>query len=309
MSSGGVRLGLGLPVSGAWATPANMRRVATRADELGYDSLWAFQRLLHPVDADWGSVYHGVVDPITALAYVAGMTSRIRLGLAVVNMPFYSPIVLSKSLTTLDIVSEGRLDVGLGLGWAPQEFEAVGAPSGNRGARAEEFVACLKAIWTQPNVEFHGSYYDVPLSRVDPKPVQAPYPPLLMGGGAEVALRRIGRIGDGWISSSRTDLTTIGSSIDVVRSAAVEAGRDAGALRFVVRGVVRVGEDHDEAEDRIPLQGTADQIRADIAALGGQGVTEVFLDLNWDPKSVSDDVDAAAALENAEMVMSALAPR
>ncbi len=80
-----------------------------------------------------------------------------------------------------------------------------------RGARAAEFVECLKALWTQPEVEYHGQFFDVPLSRVEPKPVQQPHPPILMGGTAEVALRRIGRIADGWISSSRTDLTTIGA--------------------------------------------------------------------------------------------------
>lgn len=299
-------LGLGLPVSGAWATPANLRHVAVRAEELGYASLWSFQRLLHPVDEDWGAVYHGVLDPVSTLAYAAGCTSRIRLGTAVVNLPFYSPIVLSKALTTVDIVSNGRLDVGLGLGWAAQEFEAVGIPIARRGARAEEFVSCLTAIWTQSEVEFHGEFYDVPLSRVEPKPVQRPHPPLLMGGTADVALRRIGRIADGWISSSRTDLATIGASIDLVRSAAVEAGRDATALRFITRGVVRLGSA--APEDRTPLHGSADQIRSDLAELGTAGVTEVFLDLNWDPDTVADDVDAAAALDNAERVMTALAP-
>jgi len=301
-----MRLGVGLPVSGPWATPQNMRRVAIRAEELGYASLWSFQRLLHPVDEDWGPMYQGVVDPVTALAYVAGMTSRIRLGLAVVNLPFYSPIVLSKALTTVDIMSNGRLDVGLGLGWAPQEFEAVGVSAARRGARGEEFVACLKEIWTEPEVEFHGEFYDVPLCRVEPKPVQRPHPPLLMGGMADVALRRIGRIADGWISSSRADLTTIGSSIDVVRSAAVEAGRDPEALRFVVRGVVQL-TDHVH-EQRTPLQGTADQIRDDLGHLADQGVTEVFLDLNWDPQTVSADVDPATALGNAERVLTAFAP-
>ena len=301
-------LGVGLPVSGAWATPQNMRHVAVRAEELGFESLWSFQRLLHPVDVDWGAVYRGVVDPVTALAYVAGFTSRIRLGLAVVNLPFYSPIVLSKALTTVDIVSAGRLDVGLGLGWAQQEFDAVGVPIEKRGARAEEFVACLKAIWTQRDVEFRGSFYNVPLSRVEPKPVQQPHPPLLMGGTADVALRRIGRIADGWISSSRTDLTTIGASIKLVQSAAAEAGRDPQALRFVVRGVVRLDSAASSSSDRTPLQGTVDEIRADLAALGDQGVTEVFLDLNWDPETVSDGVDAAAALDNAERVLTALAP-
>ncbi|MCZ3385615.1 MAG: TIGR03619 family F420-dependent LLM class oxidoreductase [Actinomycetia bacterium] len=300
-------LGLGLPVSGAWATPQSLRHVAVRAEELGYASLWSFQRLLHPVDENWGAVYHGVLDPVSALAYVAGCTSRIRLGTAVVNLPFYSPIVLSKALTTVDIVSSGRLDVGLGLGWAAQEFEAVGVPMARRGARAGEFVSCLKSIWTQSEVEFHGEFYDVPLSRVEPKPIQQPHPPLLMGGAADVALRRIGRIADGWISSSRTDLTTIAQSIDLVRSAAVEAGRDPADLRFVTRGVVRL--DSRAPVDRTPLHGSAEQIRADLAALGAAGVTEVFLDLNWDPETVADDIDAAAALDNAERVMTALAPR
>jgi probable F420-dependent oxidoreductase len=299
-------LGLGLPVSGAWANPENMQHVAVRAEELGYASLWSFQRLLHPVDEDWGAVYHGVVDPVTALAYVAGCTSRIRLGTAVVNLPFYSPIVLSKALTTVDIVSKGRLDVGLGLGWAAAEFEAVGTSMEKRGARAAEFVECLKAIWTQSEVEYHGQFYDVPLSRVEPKPVQQPHPPILMGGTAEVALRRIGRIADGWISSSRTDLTTIGQSVDLIRSAAAEAGRDPGALRFITRGVVRLGSA--AATDRAPLQGSADQIRSDLEALAAAGVTEVFLDLNWDPETVADDISATAALENAERVMTELAP-
>jgi probable F420-dependent oxidoreductase len=301
-----VRLGFGLPVSGPWATPENLRKVAQRAEELGYDSVWSFQRLLHPVDEDWGPAYHAVLDPVAALAYVAGCTSRIRLGLAVVNLPFYAPIVLSKALTTVDIVSAGRLDVGLGLGWAAQEFQAVGVPSAKRGDRGEEFVACLKATWTEEEVEFHGSFYEVPRSRVDPKPVQRPHPPLLMGGGADVALRRIGRIADGWISSSRTDLTTIGRSIELVRSTAAEAGRDPDALRFVVRGVVGLTES--PLAERQPLHGSAAQVADDLARLAEQGVTEVFVDLNWDPRTVADDVAADAAMERAEWVLTELAP-
>jgi probable F420-dependent oxidoreductase len=284
-----------------------MSYVATRAEELGYDSLWTFQRLLHPLDEEWGRAYHAVLDPITALAYVAAVTSRIRLGLAIVNVPYYSPIVLSKALTTLDIVSHGRLDVGLGLGWTPQEFAAVGVSLARRGARGEEFVHALEAIWTQPEVEFHGEFYDVPRSRVQPKPVQRPHPPLLLGGTAEAALRRAGRISDGWISSSRTDLSAIGTSIGVVRSAALEAGRDADALRFVVRGVVHLTPD--PQVDRKALSGSAAQIREDLVKLAGVGVTEVFLDLNYDPRTVSDDVDEQAGLANAELTMTELAPQ
>ena len=303
-----MRLGLGLPVSGTWATPETMRHVATRADELGFDSLWVFQRLLHPVDGDWGAAYHSVQDPLTSLAYAAAVTSRIRLGVAVVMAPYYAPIVLAKALTTIDILSGGRLDVGIGLGWSAEEFAAVGVPMDRRGARAEDFVACLKAVWGPDPVEHHGEFYAVPRSRVDPKPVQTPHPPLLMGGGAEPALRRIGRIADGWISSSRTDLTSIGTSIEVVRSAAVEAGRDPAALRFVVRGVVRLTAAPTEGDERIPLQGDADQIRADLGRLAEQGVTEVFLDLNWDEGTVGA-ADPGAAFANAERVLTGLAPR
>ena len=303
-----MRLGLGLPVSGTWATPDTMRHVAVRADELGFDSLWAFQRLLHPVDDDWGSAYHSVQDPLASLAFTAAVTSRIRLGVAVLMAPYYAPIVLAKALTTIDVLSAGRLDVGIGLGWSAQEFEAVGVGMERRGARAEDFVACLKAVWGPDPVEHHGEFYAVPRSRVDPKPVQSPHPPLLMGGGADAALRRIGRIADGWISSSRTDLTTIGTSVDVVKTAAVEAGRDPEAMRFVVRGVVRLTDEPTAGEARIPLQGTADQIRADLHALTLHGVTEVFLDLNWDD-SVVGAADPEAALANAERVLTELAPR
>jgi probable F420-dependent oxidoreductase len=283
-----------------------MRRIAVRSEELGYHSLWSFQRLLHPVDQDWGPAYHAVHDPITALAYVAGCTSRIRLGIAVLNLPYYTPIMLAKPLTTLDIVSAGRLDVGLGLGWSDQEFQAVGTTSAARGARAEEFVACLDTIWTQREVEYHGTHYTVPLSRVDPKPVQRPRPPVLMGASADVALRRIGRIADGWISSSRTDLAAIGGSIDLVKAAATEAGRDPASLRFVVRGVVELTDD--PPADRKPLQGTANQIRGDLEQLAAQGVTEVFFDLNWDAATVDEAVDPVVAADAADAVITALAP-
>jgi len=300
-----VQLGVGLPISGAWATPDNIRRVAARAEELGYASLWTYQRLLHPTGKEWGPEYHAVHDPIAALSFVAGLTSRIRLGLAVVNLPFYSPVVLAKALTTLDIVSAGRLDVGLGLGWSPLEFEAAGVSFVGRGARAEEFLRCLRTVWTEPEVEYSGDFYSVARCRIEPKPAQSPHPPLLLGGTAEPALQRAGRLANGWISSSRTDLTAIGSQIAVVKAAAREAGRDADALRFVVRGVVRLEAG---AADRRPLQGTAGHIRSDLRDLEGHGVTEVFFDLNYDPRVVSDDTDPAWTADYTERLLSELAP-
>ncbi len=301
-----MRIGVGLPVSGAWATPGTMHAVATLAEDLGYDSLWAFQRLLHPVDGEWGQAYHAVLDPLVSLAYVAASTTRVRLGVAVLNLPYYPPVLLAKSLVSLDRLCQGRLDVGLGIGWAPEEFAAVGASMAGRGARAEEFVAVLRTVFGPDPVRFDGELYQVPPSRIEPKPVQDPLP-LLLGGGVEAALQRAGRIADGWISSSKTNLTRIGRSIEIVRAAAVAAGRDPDRLRFVSRGVVHL-TDAPAGEDRRPLQGDVEQVRADLAALAAVGVTEVFLDLNWDPRTVADDVDEATGAAHAERTLRSLAP-
>ncbi|HZD72269.1 MAG TPA: TIGR03619 family F420-dependent LLM class oxidoreductase [Actinomycetes bacterium] len=304
-----MRIGFGVPISGAWATPGNQVRLVRRAEELGYHSVWTFQRLLVPEPPDERAAapaYRSVLDAIIPLAFLAGQSDRIRLGLSVVNVPFFAPAVLAKQLTTLDILSGGRLDVALGIGWSRQEYAAAGAPYRRRGARAEEFVAALRALWTEEVVEFHGEFYEIPRSRVEPKPVQRPHPPLLLGGGADAALRRAGRIADGWTSSSGADLKTIGGSIEVVRQAAREAGRDPGALRFVCRGPLRVRPADDPA--RRPLTGSFDEIRRDLDDLREQGVTEVFLDMNYDPEIVAPGADPAEALRRAETALGALAP-
>jgi probable F420-dependent oxidoreductase len=303
-----VRLGFGLPVSGSWATRANIVRVAQQAEALGFDSLWTFQRLLHPAEGDWGPMYRAVQDPIVTLAHVAALTERVRLGLAVVNAPFYSPVLLAKQLATLDELSAGRLDAGLGLGWAREEFAAVGVPYEHRGARVAEFIQCLKAIWTSPVVSFDGRYYHVPPSLVDPKPVQQPHPPLLLGGTAERALERVGRIADGWISSSRHDLNRLAGDISLMRESATQAGRFADQLRFIVRGVARLLDSPgDDEAGRRPLQGTAKQIRSDFERLAEAGVTEVFLDLNFDPAIGSPTANPTESMARAERMLQTFA--
>lgn len=298
-------IGFGLPVSGSWATPANMLRVARRAEELGYASLWSFQRVLYPAEGELGPQYRSVHDPIVPLAYVAATTSRVRLGTAIVNAPFLAPAVLAKQLTSLDIVSGGRLDSGLGSGWARDEFTAAGVAMERRGARMDEYLRALVALWTEDPVELAGEFYTVPPSLVSPSPVQRPHPPLLLGGTAAAALRRAGRLAQGWISSSRQDLTAISSSVEQVRAGAEEAGRDPAAVRVVVRGLVDLVEQ--APADRAPLQGTREQVLADLAALAGKGVTEVFLDLNFSPRVGSPAVDAAEAMTYAERVLEAFA--
>jgi probable F420-dependent oxidoreductase len=302
-------LGFGLPVSGVWATPENVQRLASRAEELGYGSLWTYQRLLAPAETDWGPQYRSVLDPVVALAYAAACTSSARLGTAVVNAPFLPAAMLARQLVSLDVLSRGRLDVGLGLGWAPEEFAALGVPYDRRGARLEDRVGALRALWADDPVEFHGEFTDVPASRFLPKPVQRPAPPILLGATAQAALRRAGRIGDGWISSSRFDLHKVDSAVTTVRAAASDAGRDVDALRFVVRGVVRLGEEaRGENGDRRPLTGSADAVREDLGRLKERGVTETFLDLNFVPRVGSPDADPADALHHAYEVLETFAP-
>ena len=316
------QLGFGLPVSGSWATPDVLLRVARRAEELGYGSLWTFQRVLYPLDGSSDPALHAVnptnrpmddpsyravLDPVAPLAFVAACTDRIRLGTATICAPFTPPALLAKSMASLDVLSRGRLTVGLGIGWMPQEFEAAGVSPERRGARMDEYLRCLTALWTEDPVAFEGEFYRVPRSRMHPSPVQRPHPPVLLGGAAEPALRRAGRLAQGWISSSRQDLTRIAGSIDVIRRAAGEAGRDEGALRFVVRGLVDLTE-RDPGAGRRPLHGTREQILEDLAALRAQGVTEVFFDLNFSPRVGSPDADAGEAVEIAERVLAAFAP-
>lgn len=298
-----MRIGFGLPVSGAWASPGNVARFAVRAEELGYHSLWTFQRLLVGAEQQLDPVYRSVLDPLVSLAFVAARTARIRLGVAVVNLPFVSPVYLAKQAATLDVLSAGRLDLGLGTGWSPVEFAATGAPEERRGARAEEYLTVLHALWSGGISEFQGEFYAVPPSRMAPAPAQRPGPPVLLGGSAPAALRRAGRLAAGWISRSGTDLSRIGDDIAVVRAAAEEAGRDPAAVRVVCRGVLRPGT-------RGPLlSGSVEQVRADAERLAEAGVTELFYDLNWDPLVGSPDADPAAATGRAEELVEALAPR
>ena len=300
-------LGFGLPVSGSWATPDTMRRTARRAEELGYASLWTFQRVLYPADDELDPSHRAVHDPVVTLAHVAGHTDRIGLGTATVCAPFTAPALLAKTLTSLDVLSGGRLTVGLGIGWLPQEYAAAGVPFQRRGARMEEYLRCLQALWTQDPVEFAGEFYTVPRSHVGPPPVQRPHPPVLLGGAAALALRRAGRLAQGWIGSSRHDLTRIGTCVETVRDGAREAGRDPEAVRIVVRGLVDLVDD-DPGGQRRPLQGTREQVLDDLGALRVQGVSEVFFDLNLSPRIGSPDVDAGEALAYAERVLDAFAP-
>jgi probable F420-dependent oxidoreductase len=294
-------IGCGAPVAGAWATPGYLAEFAERAERAGYASLWSFQRLLVPEGSRMEPVYQSVLDPMVALGFAAARTSRIRLGVALVNLPFVSPALLAKQAASVDVLSGGRLDLGLGIGWLPEEFTASGASTARRGARTEEYLAVLRTLWDDEISSFDGEFYTIPAGRQYPKPVQRPGPPVLLGGMSRPAMERAGRLADGWITSSRADLSAIKEAAGVIQEAAAKAGR--GPVRIICRGVVRAGGDGTK-----PLSGDYDKIRADTAWLAEQGVTELFYDLNWDPLIGSPDVAPEAAADRAAGILEALKP-
>lgn len=317
-------IGFGAPVAGSWATPRNLAELGQRAERLGYRSLWTFQRLLAPADTELPPVYRSVLDPMVSLGYLAAATTTIRLGVAVICHPFQSPLLLAKQAATVDVLSQGRLDLGIGSGWLPAEFTGSGTTMANLGARADEFVAALRALWASGGTGgsrgsgrwsgsgkfggFVSEHFEIPAGRQDPPPVQRPGPPVLIGGMSKAAMERAGRIGDGWITASSADLSAMAESAKVVQNAARAAGR--GPARIVCRGVVRPGTPKvtKTTGKRLLLSGSYEQIREDIGWLESCGVTEVFYDLNFDKQVGDPAVDEDKAVLRAVEVLEALAP-
>lgn len=294
-------ISLGLPCSGAWATPQNISTVARNADAHGFRGVWTFQRWL--ADDRLPLVYRSVLDPVVALAFAAAVSSRVRLGLALINGPFYPPVAVAKQLASLDVLSAGRLDAGVGLGWADYEYAAAGVPMEHRGRRFDEWLDCLRVLLGSDPAEFAGDYYRVPRTHIAPMPVQRPRLPLLVGGGAPAALHRAGSRGDGWISSSRASLEEVRAGVRGVRAAAEAAGKAAHVVRCVVRGVT-VLRDAPVDGSRALLTGSLDQLREDLAAYAGAGVDEVFLDLNFDSERVGNPAaDPEVGMQLAERLL------
>jgi probable F420-dependent oxidoreductase len=258
------------------------------------------------MDGAWGEQYRSVHDPLIPLAFLAGQTRTIRLGVAVLNMPYFSPVLLGKQLASLDIVSGGRLDAGLGNGWSDEEYTAVGASKREVGKRADEFITVVKKMWTAPDVGHEGRFYRVPAMSQEPKPVQRPHPPIYLGAKSVPALRRAGRLGDGWVSSSQSTPDEVSEAIVVVRESAAQTGRDPSALRFVVRGAVKVRAE--AGSDRRALTGTVQQIKEDLADYAARGADELFIDLNFDPEIGSPTADPIESMDRALSALEEFAP-
>ncbi|MFI9504031.1 TIGR03619 family F420-dependent LLM class oxidoreductase [Nocardia sp. NPDC052566] len=297
-----MRIGLALPQYGVFASTQAIIAAAMFAEEEGLDSLWVGDRLLVPtqprVESPGGAMKGAerFLDPLTVLTVAAGVTERVRLGTNTLNAPLQPPMLLARTLASLDQVSAGRLDVGLGLGWSPDEYEAVGVPWRGRGARLEETLDILESAWTDEAIEHRGALWTVPRARIDLKPAQHPRPPILLGGFVPATLERVGRRADGWLAGP-VPAPALASMWNTVRRTAEKANRDPAALRLVVR--VNPKEQHGNADAaQVPRHGTVTQIASYLADTAAVGATEVVLDLQQRAGGIEELLELAAELNS-----------
>ena len=222
-----MKTGLTLPQYGPHATKENIIQLATMAEQERFDSLWVFERLLWPLnpqtpypgspDGRQSTSLQNVFDPLETLTFVAAKTDRIALGTSVIDMLFHNPVTLGRQFATLDVLSQGRCICGLGIGWSKDEYMASNVPFENRGARADEFVQALTRIWTDDVVEFKGRYYNIPASKIGPKPIQKPRIPIYLGGFSPNTLSRISKYADGWLPTAAGSLEYLANGINTLK--------------------------------------------------------------------------------------------
>lgn len=292
-----MKIGFALPNIGPMGSAEAVSKVAQRAEALGYDSLWTVERVLYPVkpqtpypvtpDGSLPEAYKYVLDPLETLTFAAAHSKTIALGTSVLDIPYYNPVMLARRVTTLDVLSNGRARLGLGLGWSKDEMDATGADMKKRGVMADEFLQVLKAIWTTNPVEFHGKFYQVPKSYIGPKPLQKPHPPIYLAAFAPAAMKRLARMADGW-NPVAIPPAGMEQMFGAVRQMAKEAGRNPESLAMVVRANLVI-TDKPAGKERILFTGTLDQIKEDIDGCRKIGAHELHFDPTFSPGAQSLD--------------------
>ena len=289
-----MKVGMLLPHLGDYATRENVLYIAKEAEKEGLDSVWALERLLWPLKPQTpaglpgGALpveYQNVLDPLETLTYLAGNTEKISLGTSIIDMLFHNPVVLAKRFATLDILSKGRAIAGLGIGWSKDEYDVSGVPYKHRGERANELLQLLKQMWTDEVVEFKGKFYSIPASKIGPKPVQKPHPPILLGGFSPNTFLRIVNYADGWLPvAGFGPLEQLEQAINGLREGARKADKDPSKIRIFVLTYPNMlldsssssSADSSSKQQRSPMTGTTDQIGSDIDQIKAMGVEHII---------------------------------
>jgi probable F420-dependent oxidoreductase len=293
-----MKIGIILPHMGPHATRENITSLANMAEHEAFDSLWVGERLLWPLkpqtpygltpDGSLPTIYQNVFDPLETLTFVAANTQKIALGTSVIDMLFHNPVILARRFATLDVLSEGRAICGLGIGWSKDEYQVSNVPYQNKGARADEFIQALKKIWTDDVVEFKGKYYNIPASKIGPKPIQKPHIPLYIGGFAPNTFSRIAKYANGWLGAVGGPLEYLGDGIKMLRDQQVKANDNSNpnglkAATLVFPQIDTFPTKQDNTNQKPPLSGTIDEVGDDLIKIKEMGTDHVifgFMDMN-----------------------------
>ena len=275
-----MKFGFIIPHNFGLDDPDDVLNIGKRAEELGFDSVWVNHHILNVgyiFDRLGSKPYY---DAITVLTWVAAHTERVRLGTTVLVLPYLNPLLLAKTLATVDVMSKGRLNVGVGVGALKPESDALGSTFETRGRYADESIKIMRELWESEDPEFDGEFFSFSGVKFSPKPIQKPGPPILIGGASRAALRRVATLGDGWhpIQQSIADLK---QNIATIHRLAEEAGRDPSEITVTVRTELDVLDSRSDGTES-PMIGTADQLLATIEQYEEIGVSELVLSVSTD---------------------------
>ena len=305
-----MKYGFTLPGRGPMATPENLGIIANKGEEFGFDALLTGDHILVPkaISSPYpyteggefpGSATGESMEQITLLSYIAGQTSKIRLVTSVLIVPHRNPLIAAKSLATLDVLSGGRLVVGVGVGWMREEFQALGLPPfEERGAVTDEYIKAFKILWTEDDPSFQGKYVSFDDISFLPKPVQKPHPPIWVGGESRPALRRAAELADGWYPLGSNPTFPMGTpeelqaGLERLAQYAQRFDRDPSEIETIYRTHQFELTKTAAGADRMPFVGNADQIAGDIRRYQDMGVTTMI----WDFLRQTGDMDQMLGL-------------
>ena len=274
-----------------------IRRFVQRAEELGFESVLAGDHVLlptggtnqYPYTAD-GSFSRPADEPfletMTMLGYMAACTDTIKLGSTVIILPYRNPLVQAKMFASLDVLTDGRMICGVGVGWLEKEFDTLGVPYAERGPMSDEFLEIFKTLWTQAHPEFHGNYYDIEGIQFYPKPVQQPHIPIWVGGHSRPALRRVARYGDCWHTTRQTP-DFVAQNLPYLREQAERAGRDPASISISLKRSLHF-TDLDAAEEEASVRtggvviATTQEVIDDVYYCRELGINQLTYDFRVD---------------------------
>ena len=299
--------GFYLPSGGPAAQPDNLARIAQQGDKLGFFCMVMPDHVVQPrvVESQYPYSITGDIqqahstasderlEQITTLAYLAGITEQIKLVTSVMIIPYRNPILTAKMLSTLDMLSKGRLILGAGVGWMEEEFELLNAePFAERGAVTNEYLRAFIELWTNDDPTFEGKYVNFSNITFLPKPVQKPYPPIWIGGQSKPAIRRAAQIGDAWhpvgaIPAAPLEPEELAENLVLLHDYAEKAGRDPSKIQVSVKAPLYDANSSDDIRRR--FSGSADEVRQDVQTYADVGVTHLIFDFRTaDPNQTED---------------------